>query len=273
MQDSIYSSLESELSSINLPETHNFPLPFGHVTNLECMEGIFREGLLVPSYCNNFGKKILYLYYSNLSYIKKGRANEPLHAPVGILLKSSVAKLVDSYYPFDTGAFLNPRTSSEYFSVLGRDLTMYRVPATSDHTAPCKLIFSLWGSHGNYSRCSVKSSANATSTETIQNLRDFMMDAVRLEKLDHRSRTIECHTFHPVSLIDYLELIIIPEQFEHRLYKFIDSCGFDMFPNVETYDYQDLFEPRELCAVVRNIGSTYIRKKYIAKRQHFLGLS
>jgi hypothetical protein len=270
MQDSIY-SLESELSSIELPKTHNFSFPFGHLTNLECMEGIFQAASLVPSHCPNFGKEILYFYYSNLSYTKKGAVNEPLHAPVGILLKSSVSSLIDSYYPFDTGAFFNPKTSSEYTTLLG-DPNMYKVPATSDHTVPCKLIFSLWGSHRNYSRGSVGKQDDLPSAQLIKNLKDFLAKAVNSPNLDHRARTIECHTYHPVSLIEYLELIIMPDESEKRLCEFIDACGFDMLPNIETYPYQELFDPKEACAVVRNIGATYIKERYIAKRQKFLGL-
>lgn len=92
-------------------EVATFPkLPFVHISDGYNIEDILKPRTLKATYCDIFGKRILYMFYGKPAYRTKHAGSNYLscHLPCAFIFKPDVLQgKVKAVYPFDTGAFEN----------------------------------------------------------------------------------------------------------------------------------------------------------------------
>jgi len=142
-------SLGQILASLPTPEIVPRALPPAHVTDGLRFKTIVASSELEPQFCSVFQESLIYLFYGGVFYRRfhqpSKRATE---LPVAFLFDPGVLRLVERYFPGDTGALRNMEERNYPEEAVGFR-SRFSVPG-GDYTVPGKLVHYVFRTNDRY---------------------------------------------------------------------------------------------------------------------------
>lgn len=217
------SELEHTLDIISTPVAHRLAL--AHVTVGRHLSNILKCGELRPAHCEVFGTELLYFSYGGPRYRPALQFTEDAgEFPVVIVLRPSAARLMDCFYPFDTGAVHSGLLGEPWSSAL-KQFDRFRVLRE-----PSRLVCAFYGTNENFMRGKVVKWVPDESPLPI--LHSFLCQDFSAAGIDQRQRTIECVTSSSVTLCEEILWLAFPDIYAPCMRDLYERCkeGFDFYP-------------------------------------------
>jgi hypothetical protein len=225
------------------------PLLWSHVTNGWTLVKIIEDGVMrAAKPCPHFGKDLVYLFYGRPAY--RDNADEPTRtdprAPVVILLKPAVEKLVSAIYPFDSGAFHTGR----YKTWLAPHMPIDRFSLQADPARARRYVKAFFGTNTAYWRMKPTIPAgNHSFRPVVQILCDLLADTSVISA-DDRRLVVEMSLDKPIPFTsEFVHTIIVPDTMKDNLDEenFTERTGilswaYEHCPYKKAIEYQALLE-------------------------------
>ena len=265
-----YRELQKALDGITLPEEHNFRYPLGHSTRVTKFKDILQSKQLTPARCNILEKDVLYCTYGAIHYLAKGEANAELERPIGMMFNSKIVNLIDEYYPLDTGMVKGEKDygAPNWKKSLLQIMPETKIVGNGSHINLCKLIYTLYGSHTSYMNSEINSTFKFKE-KALQELQLNLKETENILGVDTRGRTIECHLQREITLLDYLECIILPLELESDFNRFLFPFRnrYDNLPEIIPYNSTKIFQPDECAYEVKRLSLEYVEERYLSRQR------
>lgn len=232
-------------------------LPIFHTTLIHNLKSISESGL-VPTFCQEQGRDLLYFFYGRSSYSKSynkiDRKQISLEdcffaVSMGFSLSSLDKKYIYKIFPFDSGALIK----GKYDIYLGehKDIEDFSIPANYIEV----FIQEFFGDETNYLNGKVVVGFN-NDNKTVKNLYDLMADTVN-EDFDIRVRTIEI-SFEKKVPLDKLNILVIHDRFTNK------ACVKDLInrtnPIVLKYDTDEVGQVSDIYTLIRSKVKDFVKE-------------
>ena len=214
-------------------------LPFVHITRAYSFDEMLEGETLEPSLCDVFGEQLIYLFYGRPAYRAKDGNNARLQFEWPIIFIFDPQKIgsIKRAFPFDTGAFQR-QLYSEFFDKKSQ-MGDFELDPSLDGIK--RFIGTFYQDHKEYysgsTRKNVPIEHRQFEAEGILELSRLpgVQDSIsRLGTRDERSSAVEVQLSHPLSLIDSLLAIVLPEPYmDDNQIK--EALARWQVPQIETY--------------------------------------
>jgi hypothetical protein len=231
-------------------------LPVGHVTTARRFTSILASGVLAATHCPVMKAPTLYLSYGEAQYRLGGEGTrEAAKLPVVLVFHPRMLKVVDSYFPFDTGALLTGRFGSWRDRLAPLD-PGFRLPGNGDSDTPARLVQRLFGDNSRYRRGEASSDL-PTKEDPLPLLHEFLTTDLSSHGADSRQCAIECQVRTDIRLDDSLLFAGFPVS---MLAKFDAFCRTirPHIPQFYAYDAPVIHHPRDMTARIVERARTVI---------------
>jgi hypothetical protein len=175
-----------------------------HLTVARALQGILKSEALIPSHCEVFDRKLVYLSYGLPYYRPRNQQTEDslLH-PIALAFSPNLLGAMERFYPYDTGAARAGLFGRKWTTFLNRFEELY----VSDN--PQRLVALLYGSNSRYLRGEVASQSDLLMPP-LERLTEFLAQNFSSRGVDQRQRTIECISGAIVPVLKELEWVAYP---------------------------------------------------------------
>jgi hypothetical protein len=191
-------------------------LPYVHITRAYSFDEMLEGDALEPQYCDIFKEKLIYLFYGRPAYRAKEGNNARLEFEWPIVLVFDPYKIeeIKRVFPFDTGAF-KASLYREFFDKNSK-LTDFEVEPTSGSLQ--KIVGAFYLDHSEYysgfSRKNVDiphREFEAQGVHELSRLPGVQGQQRKGEIRDERSAAIEIQVARPISFLDALLAVVLPQ--------------------------------------------------------------
>jgi hypothetical protein len=252
-------SLERTLFSLPAPPSSFKSLPTCHLTKARWFEVIVRQGQLDPQPDSYFNEKLLYFFYGGVFYRPASKTyEEHIELPIALVFDPSALSSFSRYYPFDTGGMFSG-FFDKWRQKMGDFAETFKISGT-DHTAPKRLVYYLFGSNEEYLRG--RPSAELKNRPIpLPLLFDFLTDNLTNNNTDHRQYTIECQATEPVPLNHWLLWIGYPDYYRDVFIRLLEMLD-PYVPQYYAYKASRIFNPRDIAAQLEDRARDAVIERY-----------
>ena len=203
-------NLDTTIKSLSIPQRGPLPLPVAHLSTVRWFDAIASGGHLVPTNCDVFKTKLLYLSYGGIHYRTANKQSEnATELPLAFLFDPVVLDSIERYYPFDTGAMAKRNLGKWTRKLRPIFKSKFKVSG-GDYNVPIKLVHYIYGGNETYLKGEVDGTCGG-SPDPLPLLCQFLSDDLSSLGIDHRQRMIECQTTRPLPLGKSLLWVAYPE--------------------------------------------------------------
>jgi hypothetical protein len=240
------------------PIIHDLPpvpdeLPACHLGDSRAFKRHSERLSLAPSYCDNFEKELVYLFYGGLFFRRDPRpTRKAALLPFGFVFHSDILRHMDCFYPFDTGAVKAGRYTSTEVNELWRECCF---PAVGDGLPPRLLVRYLFGTNSRYFKGLVSQKCSSLGPPLSWLIKHMKEDNTHIET-DQRQYRIECQSTKEIPLKSLL-WAGYPDIYTPWFGRIFDSIG----PHVKRHPYDAYipFRPTEMAAVLQQSAHEFVR--------------
>ena len=224
----VKSELEEALSNIESNENNRMVL--AHVTSYKYLNAIFTNRFIKPEMCKVLQEKVVYLSYGAPFYKRSTHYTQDIgEFPIVIIFRIQVHKLINCYFPFDSGA-AHDRKFGKKWECLS---DIYRFHIRDN---PEKIISAFYGSNEDYVCGRVLKNNNYK--KIIAKLNSFLSDDLTPLDIDERQNTIECVTRKKIPVTKKVLWMAYPDNYLGTdLLKKIDEIWSVNPEKFDTYPY------------------------------------
>jgi hypothetical protein len=253
-------NLDRIIKSLPIPSPAPLPLPLAHLTIVRWFDAIAKGGHLVPTRCDVFRTKLLYLSYGGVHYRTANKQSEnATELPLAFVFDPTVLGSVERYYPFDTGAVAK-KSLGKWTTRLRPQFKRSLKVEGGDHTVPSKMVHYIYGDNRRYLEGEVDAGC-PKRPDPLPFLCQFLSTDLSSRGIDHRQRMIEAQTSKPLSLSKGLIWMAYPEprtqDYKPVLLK-IYSQTKPSLPFFYPYGYHKNFNPSAIAERLHSEAIKYI---------------
>jgi hypothetical protein len=256
------STLNKTIKALPSPSEGPLPLPVAHLSTVRWFDTIASGGYLVPTACDVFKTKILYLSYGGIHYRTANKQSEnATELPLAFLFDPTVLDSIERYYPFDTGAMAKLNLGNWTRRLKPIFKSQFKVGG-GDYNTPVKMVHYIYGSNQTYLRGEVDATCGRKPSP-LPLLCQFLSDDLSSLGIDHRQRMIEGQTTKPLSLGKGLLWVAYPEcktrDYKPLLWK-IYELSKPTIPYFYPYDYYKNFNPLAIAERLQERAKDYLQR-------------
>lgn len=256
-------TLADAFSSITCPDPLPPALPVAHVTSARWFSDIVDQSLLTPRWCKHFTKELLYFFYGGAFYRPENIATRNVtELPVAFVFSPTLLSNFHRLYPFDTGALASGRCGSWSGKWQEFRETLY-VETNGATDGAQQLVCHLYGDNRRYLKGEVNGSCR-TKPQPIPQLRDFLVDDLTGEGVDHRQCTVECQFGDPIRLDQQLLWVAFPEHLTDVFARLFSNLQ-PHVPEFHSYPSHRNFNPAMVAAQLEDRARTEIVERFVSR--------
>jgi hypothetical protein len=231
MEKKISKAKESLLKKDDIKCPINQLLMLSYVTDYDKLEKMNIQGSeLKPEWCDVLKGDVTYFSYGMPFYKRKcGHTQNINYYPVVFVLKPSVNKAVDYYFPFDSGAICSGLFGKD--GELLKDIMDYRVKSNPD-----KIVSAFYGTNDNYVHGKILEKCPCKD-EKARIVYSLISSSAMGEDIDQRLRTVECVIRDVICVRDEIIWMAYPVYLWDVIEEIIFDNEYSEYENIGKYAY------------------------------------
>ncbi len=192
-------------------------LPLVHTTTAYKFADIYPSDELRPTSCPVFNEPLLYFFYGRPAYRARDTANSDIEFnwPIIFVISHEALPSIKRVFPFDTGAF-DIGIYKEFFH---KDSLIQDFQLPGRIESACAVVRAFYGNNREYFRGQSTKNVEiplmefeASGIQQLSRLAGVQIDP-STKRRDERSSAIELQTSDPISLLNNISAIILPQQY------------------------------------------------------------
>jgi hypothetical protein len=222
--------------------------------------GILRDGYVRTFPCSVFRDSLVYFFLGTVAR-RASRFSVPWgrsESPVILVFDPLLARYLDRFYPFDTGALAASRLNAPLAKSKGDFRSRFEFKISNEVT-PAKFVSELYGSLDRY----VAGNPLGVLKEHLRPTRDVLAADETNGDTDYRRFSLECHSRVSIPVHPFLCEIWLPASVQPELSRF-------QLGHIDIHFYNDHEPPHFIIPIKRNCYTALPNALGLRKREQFV---